>query len=117
MRLLTTALLALSVMPLAYADCITEVARTQERIEAMTGGLDTRQQIELTALLLDLCQQREPGSGVVHGAERTAITTHGLNTRERDIDCVDQDVPLVIGVDVDADRSRKRRPDRPERME
>ena len=110
-------MLTLGLIPAAYADCFSEVARTQERIEAMVGAMDTRQQIELTALLLDLCQQREPGSGVVHGEQRTAITTHGLNPRERDIDCVDQDVPLVIGVDVDGKRSRKHRPDRPERME
>ena len=111
MRVLTAALLTLGFLPVAYADCISEVAHTQERIEAMVGAMDTRQQIELTALLLDLCQQREPGSGVVHTEQRTAITTHGLNPRERDIDCVDQDVPLVIGVDVDGDRGRKRRPE------
>lgn len=75
-----TAVVALWLTSGVEAECIERVSQTQSDIEAvLTEPINADQRTHMTALLLRLCEGREPGSSVVEQPGRTVITTHGLN--------------------------------------
>jgi|GEM_PF-5774714 len=97
--------------PMAYADCVDDVVAAQADIEAIVGTLDTRQQVELTATLLKLCDKREVGSSVLENEDRRAFTTHGLNPEQVKplSDLGSQGVPVIIDTEVATPETRKAR--------
>ena len=95
------------------ADCVARVIDTQAQVQALYGELDPHDNTRLTALLLDLCEERDPGSSVSRTPERTVITTHGLN--EKQIVVQEGDVPVYV--EIDGGRRFRKRADEPRRME
>ncbi|XOV85252.1 MAG: hypothetical protein ACFHXK_09030 [bacterium] len=104
---------ALLLAPVAHADCVDDVVNAQADIEAIVGTLDARQQVALTATLLELCDKREVGSSALNTNERRAFTTHGLNPERPHStgNAVEQGVPVIIDADApdyrDGHRERK----------
>ena len=95
--------------PMAFADCVDDVVAAQADIEAIVGALDARQQVELTATLLKLCDKRVVGSSALNSEERRAFTTHGLNPERINPHGTQgsQGVPVIIDAEVPEYRDRK----------
>jgi hypothetical protein len=100
---------------LLHADCVDRVVATQQRLSEVVGELSPAQQTEVNALLLNLCELREPGASVVHAPDRNVITTHGLNERQSATQA--QDTTVVVGVDASPRHYYPRKPERPQRPE
>ena len=94
--------IAVLLAPAAFADCVDDVVAAQADIEAIVGALDARQQVELTATLLQLCDKRVVGSSTLNSEERRAFTTHGLNPERTNPHGTQssQGVPVIIDAQV-----------------
>jgi hypothetical protein len=103
--------IAVLLAPAAYADCVDDVVAAQADIEAIVGALDARQQVELTATLLELCDKRVVGSSVLENDDRRAFTTHGLNPEQVKpvSELGSQGVPVIIDAEVASPETRKAR--------
>lgn len=103
--------IAVLLAPAAFADCVDDVVAAQADIEAIVGALDARQQVELTATLLKLCDKRVVGSSVLNSDERRAFTTHGLNPERPNStgNPVGQGVPVIIDAEIAPPETRKAR--------
>lgn len=103
--------IAVLLAPVAYADCVDDVVTAQADIEAIVGALDARQQVELTATLLELCDKRVVGSSVLETDEQRGFTTHGLNPERTDStrNPVGQGVPVIIDAEIATPETRKAR--------
>lgn len=106
-----TAVVALWLTSGVQAECTERVSQTQSDIEAvLTEPMNADQRTRMTALLLRLCEEREPGSSVVEQPGRTVITTHGLN---EDPQVRRTDNAAILGVEIQARGCRSKACDRP----
>ena len=99
-------LLLISWPSAAFAVCEERVADAQAQIEgSLDASLTARERAEITAVLFQLCEPRQPGSSFYEDENKTARTTYGLNPRTRSSE--QDEAAAIIAVEVDGHRRHK----------